>query len=371
MAVNYLKLLIYGLKEPMGGIEQVVLNYTKPLCEMGIECIFLINQSDTHLQNEIKKSGGKVLFCPSRKSNFLGYKAAVNSIFKKHRFDAVWCNLSGLTNIQILKLAKKHDIPVRICHSHTASLSHSGIFMFFIVPLLHFAGKQQIEKYATHFWGCSKKACEFMFPKSIQHKTKIINNAISTKRFYPDKTLRNKTHQELKIEDFYVVGHIARMCKEKNQEFLLNVFSRFLEKNRKAKLLFIGDGELKQKLLGYAQKLNITQNIIFLGEKRNTEKYYNAFDVFCLPSLNEGFGMTLIEAQACGVPCVASDTIPKESDISGCVNFLPLNADIDAWCKALENPQKIISPRQCVINSGYALENESRKLYLFFKEGFF
>lgn len=362
-----MKILIYGLKESIGGIELVVLNYAKQLIKAKIECVFIINPNHDILKQKIISIGGEYIPCPTRRENLSEYKKCLKGTFKNNSFNAVWCNFSGLTNIDILKLAKKHSIPLRICHSHTSALSHSGIFMKFLVPFLHYKNRLFINKFATHFWACSKKSGEFMFPKKIHKKIQIWHNAIDTDRFHPNIPLGEETRQELGIQNNYVIGHIARICKEKNQEFLLKIFRQVLNRNKTAKLLFIGDGEEIKDLICLSKQLGIYNDILFLGERFNTEKYYNAMDVFCLPSLNEGLGLVLIEAQSCGVPCVVSDFVPKESDITNTTKFLNFQ-NFDNWCDALLNPPKPQNPKKAVIKNGYDIKNQGEKMADFFRE---
>ncbi len=356
-----MEILIYGLKESLGGVEIVVLNYAKHLIKENIKCVFLISDKHNTLKEKITRVGGEYITCTTRQENLREYKTRLENIFQNNDFDAVWCNLSGLTNIDILKLAKNYNIPLRICHSHTANLSHQGFLMKFLVPFLHYKNRLFIKNYATHFWACSKKSGEFMFPKSVQNEVQIWHNAIDTDRFSKNEKLRLKSRKQLNIESNYVIGHIARICKEKNQEFLLKIFSEVLKKNKNAKLLFIGDGQDKENLISLAKQLGIFNNVIFLGEQFETEKYYNAMDVFCLPSLYEGLGLVLIEAQSCGVPCVTSINVPKESDVTNTTQFLNFD-DINGWCDALLSPKKIKNPMQYIIKSGYDIKTQAKKM---------
>lgn len=362
-----LKILICGLKEQFGGVEQVILNYAKPIIESGINCTFLVDSNSPKLLLKISSIGGEVIPLSFGRKRYFAYKKALKTIFLKNKFDAVWCNYSGLTNIDVLKFAKKANIDVRICHAHTSTLDHKGFLMGILVPILHFKNKLKITKFATDFWGCSEKSLNFMFPKNV--KSKIIKNAISPSRFHPNTKQRKLIRQKLNLANNFVIGHTARLTKLKNQKFLILLFCEFFKLNNNAKLLIVGDGELKQELEQLAKTLNLCENIIFTGEVTDVENYYQAMDIFCLPSLAEGLGMAVIEAQSCGLACVVSDRVPKECDISGCVKFLPLKTDFKDWCNAISTSKKVTNPKTSLLKSGYNLDIESNWIINFFKGG--
>ena len=362
------KILIFGLKEPIGGVEKVVNSYVENFPRKKIVCDFIIFGSEFSLQKEITEKGGKVFYLPNRIKRRMEYKAKIEAIFAQNKYDAVWCNFSGLTNIDVLKLGKKYGVPLRIAHSHAAALTWTGRMMKYLVPLFHNKNKAVIHKYATDFWACSKPAGDFMFPKKIQHKIKVVNNAVDTLVFCVDQDKKITTRKELGLENSFVVCHIARMCKEKNQSFMLEVFKELLKKKNNAKLLFVGDGELKEQIIQKAKSLEIMDNVIFVGFKPQVADYYKASDVFLFPSICEGLGLSLIEAQACGVPCVASNAVPREADITGCVKFVRLDEPLNVWVDAiLEISRKvIIDASSAVKKANYDIKTEAEKMCSFF-----
>lgn len=362
------KILIFGLKEPIGGVEKIVSSYIWNFPRNKVVCDFIIFGNKFSLEKEIIEKGGKVFYLPNRIKSRREYKTKIEAIFKENKYDAVWANFSGLTNIDVLKLGKKYGVPVRIAHSHAAALTWNGRIMKYLVPLFHNKNKAVIDKYATDFWGCSKPAGDFMFPKRIKEKVKVVNNAVDTSVFCPDLDKRLAVRKELGLGDSFVVCHIARMCKEKNQMFMLEVFKELLKKENNAKLLFVGDGELKQEIIQKAKSLKIMDNIIFTGFKTQVADYYKASDVFLFPSICEGLGLSLIEAQACGLPCVASNMVPFEADITGCVKFVGLDEPINVWVDAiLEISRKEITDASSALKkANYDIKTEAEKMCDFF-----
>ena len=135
--------------------------------------------------------------------------------------------------------------------------------MKYVVTILHHLNKFRLPLYATHYWGCSELACRFMFPSSQKSKFTVAKNAIDLSIFRPDKNTGIKIRDELNIpHDATAVGHVARMCKEKNQIFLLSAFAELLKLSPEAILLFVGDGELKEQILQHTKTLGIEKNVI-------------------------------------------------------------------------------------------------------------
>lgn len=366
------KVLIYGVKvEPIGGVENVVLSYTRRFDNENLIADYVMFGNNSCFEKEINERGGKVFYLPNRIKNRKQYKAEFESILKTGNYDAVWGNYSGLTNIDLLKYGKKYNVPVRIAHSHGCALAWSGRLMRFLVPFFHHLNKSKIGKYATDFWGCSKEAAEFMFPKSVHNKIKVINNAIELSVFYQDNENRQKMRKELGIDSNFVIGHIARMSSEKNQFFMLDVFKEYLKTDKTAKLLFVGDGEIMADLKAKAALDGTQNNILFVGFKKNVADYHRAADVFLFPSIVEGLGLSLIEAQACGVPCVASSAVPKSADISGCVEFVDLDAPISVWCEAIKKmgSVKLENTTELVERANYDIIEEAKKMNNFFVLG--
>lgn len=363
-----MKILIFGPKEPLGGVETIVLAYAKELILKGCECDFLLYESYPILEERIKSIGGRSLFATSRRKNYSQYKKDIENIFKT-KYDAVWCNFSGLTNIDLLKLAKKKGVPIRIAHSHTSALSWGSPLMRILVPIMHCKNKAIIDKYATHIWACSLKSGHFMYPKKLWDKLTVWNNAVNVDVFYPDDQKRSACRNNFGIDDKLVIGHIGRICREKNQYFLLNVYKEFLKNHTNAHMLFLSDAP-NDEIVSYALNLGINDKVTFLTGAQDLPALYNAMDVFFLPSIVEGLPLTLLEAQACGVPCVISTGVSHEGNVSGFVDYLSLDENVLSWCNALSaaSQKRITIPKESIIKHNYDINTESEKMYCFFKE---
>ena len=327
------KLLIYGMKEPAGGVETAVMAYVRGFDPERITVDAAVFEDGFSYKEEIAARGGKVHVLPVRRADPKGYTAAVEKLFAENKYDAVWCNFSGLTNIDFLRLAKKYGINKRIAHSHTNALAWGSPVMKYAVTALHEKNKHVIGKYATDFWGCSRRSAKFMFGEKFGENAKVIPNVIDTKRFCFCPEDRKAVREEFGIgENAFVLGHVGRMCVAKNQTLLIDIFEKLAQADENARLLFVGDGELKEQIISYAKTRACFDRIIFTGSRTDTQRLYSAMDVFCLPSLNEGFPVTLIEAQSEGLPCAVSlQAVDRDADICGNMAFLSVNDAPDKW----------------------------------------
>ncbi len=363
------RILIYGLKEPIGGVENVVLSYTAQFPTDEIVCDYTMFSTSFSREEEVIARGGRVCYLPNRMRHRTAYLRALESVFQTGQYDAVWVNLAGLTNIDVLRFAKRYGVPIRIAHSHGTRLYWTGALMRWLVPLLHYWHKPFITRYATHFWCCSRQAGEFLFPRKVHDRLTVLRNAVDTTVFCADADRRDATRRALGLENTKVIGHVARLSPEKNQAFLLEVFAQIYREDPHVRLLMIGDGECRAALEAQAESLNIRDGVLFLGFQADTVDYYRACDVFVLPSLSEGLGISLIEAQACGVPCVASDAVPLEADATNAVRFVGLDQPISVWCDAIKQQLDMNIPQatQAIRKASYDLKTEVQKVLDFFQ----
>ena len=331
------RVLIYGLKDPVGGVERVVIEYVKSMTiKFDITFDFLVFSEGFSLQKEISDMGCRVITLPVRRKDPKNYKMALTQLFRDNTYCAVWGNFSGLTNIDVLVLSKQYEVPVRIAHSHVSRLYWGSPIMKYVVKILHRYNKLRLRRYANRFLACSEVARDFMFPKQCWNQTIFIRNAVDTTRFYPDPNCKLAMREKLGIpSQTLVVGHVARMCEVKNQGFLLKVVSTLVASEHDVTLLLVGDGELREVLEKLTDELGITNNVIFTGLRRDIPDLLRAMDVYVLTSFSEGLSVSAVEAQACGLPCVLSAAVSTETDISGAVEFVSLDSPLDVWEKAI------------------------------------
>ena len=312
-----------------GGTESVFMNYYRQIDRSQVQFDFLVESESTIIsKKEIEAMGGRVVFIPHY-SHLFSYIRSLKKIFREGGYDIVHSNMNTLS-VFPLYAAKCAGIPVRIAHSHSATNPQEKKRNLLKLLLRPFS-----KLYATHYFACSEYAGRWLFGDRTfdEGKVTVIYNAVDLERFRFDPEKRAEVRKKLGIGDGLVVGNIGRFVETKNQAFLLDLFAEVVKKRNDARLLLLGDGPLKDMLVEKAEKLEIKDRVLFEGITKYPEDYYNAMDCFVLPSLYEGLGMVLIEAQINGLNCLASDNVPQEANI-GSVKFKSL-ADKD-WCDSIE-----------------------------------
>ncbi len=182
----------------------------------------------------------------------------------------------------------------------------------------------------------STKAALYTFGKRNLEKGRVnlVQNGLPVDEFIFDKKTREVLRGELNLEGKFVVGHVGRFQKQKNHRFLLEIFKEILRKDENARLVLVGgNGELLDETKNYAKELKIEDKVLFLGNRADVPKLLSAFDVLVFPSFFEGMPNVVIESQAASLPCLISDSITAEADITGIVKYYSLNKPADEWAQ--------------------------------------
>ncbi len=279
-------------------------------------------------EDEIRAMGGRIFALPKfRVFNYFTYKKAVKSFFAAHNeFQVVQGHMTSTAAIY-LPIAKRSGVPVTVAHARNAGVvkGPKGIATRFFRRGL--AGKADI------LFACSKLAGEDVFGKEAvrQGRVKIIPNAIDVKRFVYDEGERRRMRDALGIADSLVLGHVGRFDYQKNHPYLLEVFAEVCRMRSDAVLLLLGDGAARPAMEERCRELGIADRVRFLGNRKDTEHYYLAMDVFLLPSFFEGLPGVLVEAQAAGLACIVSDTVTREAEATDLVTWLSIDDPPERW----------------------------------------
>ena len=194
-----------------------------------------------------------------------------------------------------------------------------------------------MRQYATHWVGCSKLACEWLFGKGCVERgeARVILNGIDSTLFVYNEKVRLEIRQELGIEDKFVIGHVGRFVNQKNHTFLLDIFAEICKRRNDAVLLLIGIGELMDSMKKKAANLGIADKVRFVGFRDDRNRFMQAMDSFLFPSLYEGLSVVLVEAQASGLPVFASDSTTSETKYSPYMKFLSLELSASEWANEI------------------------------------
>lgn len=238
---------------------------------------------------------------------------------------------SGLTAL----LARSAGIPVRIVHSRNLREGREvPIRRRLLRPLMCYL----IDRHATHLLAISRAAAIGLFgARSLSDpRFRIVTTGIELQPFRTPVD-REKVRKALAIPlEATVVGHVGRFVQQKNHEFLVDVAARVLEERPDTWFLLVGDGPLRSGIQANVQQLGLADRFVFAGIRSDViELMKGAMDVFLFPSLWEGLGRALVEAQAAGLPCVIADVIPDEADVvKPLVQRLSLAQSASIWAEA-------------------------------------
>jgi len=349
-----------------GGAETLVMNLYRNIDRNKIQFDFIVHTKEIGFyEKEIIALGGKIYRIPKYNViNHFKYKRAWNNFFIEHKeYKIVHSHIRSTASI-ILKIAKKHGLKT-ISHSHNTS-NGKGIKSI-IKKLLQY----KIRKISDYFMGCSYEANKWLFGSKIANSSNcyVLNNGIDTTKFYFDIQKRIKTRESLGIKDELVIGHVGRFCYQKNHEYLIKIFSCIKQKNENAKLLLIGSGELETKIKEDISKLNLDKNVIILNNRKDIDELMCAMDCFVFPSRYEGLGIVVVEAQATGLPCFISDTIPKNVIITPLVETLSISEDPIVWANIIMNQEKKVREdySNVIIENDYDIKESTKFLFNFYK----
>lgn len=371
-----MRILIRGLSPMKGGTETFVLNYCRGLISYGHSVDFLVWSETTYME-QYKDLKSRFYYVTARHKNVRKYKKELQEFFENHagEYDVFWDNMNLISNIDYLKMAEKYGIRKIIAHGHSTG-SEAGV----VKRLLHQYNKSIIRKYATDLWCCSDDAGRFSFgitKAGIDYK--IINNAICTEKFIFQQVLRLELRRQYGVDNKYVIGNIGRLSMEKYPSFMLQVYEECRKLMPDTAFCLVGGGILEEEMKRQVEERQI-QDVYFLGHQDDPAMFYNMFDIFIMPSLFEGFGITAIEAQANGLKCLLSDRIPRDAFVTDLAESLSIgDGDEVRWgkriaqirCETVEGRQKGIYKRednrtidyvQRIKAAGFDLKTEIPKL---------
>ena len=319
------RVLVTGLMSNLGGTEMAVSRFVGALSE---RFAFDAVSSVPLLQPEFTAGDNRVVDIPARHVHPLAHEAVMRRFFRESagKYCALWHNANNLSNIGDLKLAKKHGIPVRICHFHNTR--HLGNALNKLLGTVH---EKQLEELATLLFACSEEAGRFAYGA---RPFTIVNNAFDVGSYAFDEGDRARARKGLGLGDSFVVGNVGRLVEQKNQIVLLRAMPYILERVAGAKLVVVGEGASHGELVEQARALGVEGRVVFTGAREDTRQIMSAFDVFAFPSKFEGLGTALVEAQANGLPCVVSENIPKAAIVGSPVRVI-CGDDPVRWAEAI------------------------------------
>lgn len=340
-----------------GGVENMLYNYYLHIDRNIVQFDFIVHgDSIGILETKFQSLGSTIFHVTPKKQSFIKNIREINSIIKCRDYAIVHCH-QNFSSFSTLLLALIYNVPVRISHAHGCKNVQS-IKVKIKNSFLRFLNKLG----ANYFFACGFEAAKWLHGgKWLQNDTnKVMNNAIDINQFTYDVNIRKEYRKELNIEDKIVLLHVGRFSDEKNHLFLIDVIQKLLHESDKYMLLFVGEGNMEDTVRKRVQQKGVSKSVLFLGVRSDVANLMNAADIFLLPSKHEGFGITLIEAQATGLPVLTSDKVPRETRVTDLIQYISID-NIEIWVeKILDTKTTSRKSRKVEVEvAGYSIETQA------------
>lgn len=355
------------------GAESFIMNVYRKIDRSKIQFDFLV-YSNKHqdFEDEIVALGGRVLHmeCPN---GIMAYKSIpmIKDIIRKYGpYKAI--HAQTLFNICFPLLAAKYfpEI-VRMSHSHsTKNRVHTNL----IVRFYEWLSKKVILKYTQVMFACGEPAGEYLFGEKFKTDGIILKNGIDLDvHATRNKEAESRIRTQYELDGKLVIGSVARFDEVKNHAFMVNIAEALKKKGVNFKMLFIGNGDLMEKIFQQIMEMNLQNFIAIVGLRNDIPDMMHVFDLFLMPSHFEGNPVTLVEAQAAGLPCVITDNISDEMDMGlGLVHRCSLKDSPEVWAEAVLASSKNkcaddVKIRKQIVANGFdaqTIANQLMEIYL-------
>lgn len=331
-----IKILAYGMTSNLGGIEVYLVNLLKNVDKNKIKIDYIIIGEKSPFEQDILSNDGHIYYIPDKNRGIINNIKITKKLFKRlaKTYDCIYFNSGALfygMPYFIARICKCKNI---IVHAHNGKDPNRVGWEV----ALHKLNRAVINCIADYKFSCSDIATKWIFGKKYVGSKSIykINNAIDCNKYQYSYEKRQALRNELNInEDTLIIGNVGRLDSQKNQSFLLKIFREILKYNDNSILLIIGDGVLKDSLINQSENIKIREKVQFLGLRNDIQDLLNTMDAFVLPSTFEGFPITLVEAQANGLPCFVSDVVTKEVNKTGLIKYISLDNNPIKWANEI------------------------------------
>lgn len=301
------------------GITTVIENLFQAIDKNKIHMDFIaVNRKSEQWFLDMVKANGSQVFVLERSSlKLLKYIFQLKKIAKQYDVIHVHGNSASMT-IELLA-GKLAGVPLRIAHSHNTTCN---------VQLLDKVLRPMFYSLCNGRLACGDAAGKWLFDN---RDFKVIKNGIDLDKFIFDSALRNEIRKKYNVGDSIVIGHVGRINEQKNQLFLIDVFNQIYKRNKKYCLMLIGNGDYTEKVKQKVKNYGLESVVIFTDAVSNVNEHLSAVDMVAMPSLYEGFPLTLVEEQSNGLYCIVSDRITEKVNLTGNMRFIPIDQGPKLW----------------------------------------
>lgn len=337
-----LRVLQVGMTRNLGGIETYLIEQFRHLDKTKIDYDFvnITGEYSICYEDEILASGSKIFKVVSRHKNPLLHYWQWFNILLQHKgvYDVIVLNTNSLEYVFPLVLGKVFGIPVRVIHSHNSGFENKqGLARRLLVGM----NKKLLAWSANLRFACSQFAGQWMFKDNPYH---VIYNAIDIHKYDADLAVRDEMRQALNLDTALTLLHVGRFSYQKNHSFLLDIFKEVHSIHPDSVLLLVGDTTEESEFLRDVKRkigeYGLESSVRLLGRRDDVNRIMQAADVLVMPSFFEGLTVVGIEAQACDLPLLLSDTVTKELGLLPSTQFISLDAGAKAWAEVIVNSKQ-------------------------------
>lgn len=292
-----------------GGLTTVAMNYFRNINRDAFEIDFAsINDCSKSFDKELRDSGSRYYKLPHRTKSPISYMRVLYKVCRD--YDVIHVHGNSATTVLELLPAKLTGVKKRIIHIHNTKSEHT-ILHSLLSPLMKYL--------MTDAVACSDAAGKWIFTDS---NFKVLNNAIDLTKYSYSNELRFHMREKYRIdENMLAIGHVGKFVEQKNHMFLIDIFKKIVQKNSRVKLMLVGDGGMRNKIEEKIKTEGLESQVILCGIQDNISRFLSVMDIIVFPSLWKGLPLSLLESQANGLPCVASDVITSEVNMGGAMDF--------------------------------------------------
>ena len=358
-----IKVLQVGLSDNIGGLETMVRSWWSVLKDTNEVTFDFLCATDHKLAfyKEYEKEGCVIHQITPRKRDFFKSYSDLKRIMRQNDYDIVHFHIMSYAWVEPIIIASRYSNAQIIVHSHVVNSFNSLCKKDYVLDKI---GRLLIRNIKFNCFACGREAGKSMFKSNFT----VIENGVDEKKFSFNKEYRNQIRKKYSITDNeIIIGHVGNFSVNKNYPFIIDTFYELQKINPSIKLMLIGNDKIHMDTHNRVDKLCLNENVIFTGLVSNSNEYYSAMDLFFFPSIKEGLPVCLIEAQVSGLPCLVSNMVTKECDVSN--NYYVFSIDnkpsdvANIILKMIDKKKD----RNSIIKAEYDIKNSAHKLLNYYK----
>lgn len=337
--------------------------------------------------DEARHLGAELHYLPYRRATLGNFFIKFRRILKKGKYDAIHDHSDLASGWHFLMSGGRSS--VRVTHVHNAWTSIRENYAVTLPrQITTVLGRNLVRSLATHICGTSEQVLrEYGFPPKWTGypKSSVVHCGFDVTRFNAPReddrasVLREFLWpEESKIVLFAgrldPIGSPNQICNQKNSWFALNVLRAAVEKRSSVRMLMAGTGSSRQELERHIEGWGLKDKLRVIGIRMDIARLMRAADVLIFPSRHEGLGMVAVEAQAAGLPVLASSVVPKECVVMPeLFSAIPLDSSIEHWTTALLQMMSKPRPslelcRRAFDCSAFSISNSAKRLEEIYRE---